>query len=86
MRQISCWAIGRYSDWIVRQPIFPSILEILLKLIIDNSKAVQCASLSSFSEILDATQVSVLQFIKPILSTFSHALKIYQVLFLFLLN
>ncbi|EGG21199.1 transportin [Cavenderia fasciculata] len=81
VRSITCWAISRYSSWIVNeggpQLLQPLIINLLHR-ILDNNKRVQEAACSAFATIEEDADQSLAPFLPNILTTFVQAFKKYQ--------
>ncbi|KAI8990158.1 armadillo-type protein [Pilobolus umbonatus] len=87
VRSITCWTLGRYSQWIVqtaqqspeaRQHYLEPLVQILLLRILDNNKRVQEAACSSFSLLEEEATTDLIPYLQPILTTLSAAFSKYQ--------
>mmetsp|Transcript_42818 Transcript_42818/g.167320 ORF Transcript_42818/g.167320 Transcript_42818/m.167320 type:complete len:850 (-) Transcript_42818:1049-3598(-) len=81
VRSISCWALSRYSRWIVNQrdnPLSQNVFEALLVVLLDRNKRVQasaCSALACFEEELGSDLVGGLELVTK---AFAEAFKCYQ--------
>lgn len=82
VRSITCWALSRYSRWVVdnhqNQEFFASYLKALLFLILDKNKKVQEAACSAFAIFEENAERYLTPYLFEILSTFNKALNLYQ--------
>ncbi|KAI8333104.1 armadillo-type protein [Chlamydoabsidia padenii] len=86
VRSITCWTLGRYSQWIVtqyasidgRQSIFEPVLYNLLQRLLDKNKRVQEASCSAFATLEEQTNQELIPYLQPILINLTSAFNMYQ--------
>jgi transportin-1 len=84
VRQISCWTLGRYSQWIVEnshsnhQEFFLPTLEGLLKCCLDKNKKVQESGCSAFSTFTEHAGESLSPYLEVILHQLSLCFGKYQ--------
>ncbi|KAI7865032.1 armadillo-type protein [Spinellus fusiger] len=87
VRSITCWALGRYSAWIVQSSkqnpevhshFFEPLIQLLLARILDENKRVQEAACSAFALLEEVATVDLVPYLHPILVTLSSAFMKYQ--------
>jgi hypothetical protein len=81
VRSIACWTLSRYAHWVVHQPhdlYLKSLVEELLKKILDPNKRVQEAACSAFATLEEETGMDLVPFLPIILDTLVFAFKKYQ--------
>ena len=81
VRSIACWTLSRYAHWVVHQPhelYLKSLIEELLKKILDPNKRVQEAACSAFATLEEETGIELVPFLPGILDTLVFAFKKYQ--------
>lgn len=86
VRSITCWTLGRYSQWIVygqqnpeaHKRFFEPLIQLLLQRILDNNKRVQEAACSSFSLVEEEATVDLIPYLQPIVVTLATAFEKYQ--------
>src|SRR3990167_6606328 len=83
VKNSACWAVSKYSHWIIEQDAkqyLEPYLYILLQLMVDKRKKVQSAACSSLSYLLSTTRFDLILYFDALVSTFVNAFSIYQVL------
>ena len=76
VRQITCWSLGRYSQWASRldkagrQQYFEPIMDGILKRMLDNNKRVQEAAASAFASLEEKTQHQLVEYCDVIVQQF----------------
>lgn len=85
VRQISCWTLGRYSDWIVSQSkggnhekFFLPVLQNLLKCCLDKNKKVQESGCSAFATFTEAAGEELIPYLEAILQHLALSCRKYQ--------
>ncbi|KAG0182044.1 hypothetical protein DFQ28_001171 [Apophysomyces sp. BC1034] len=86
IRSIACWAIGRFSQWIVEQAATPEgrgtffepVLFGMLGRILDKNKRVQEAACSAFATLEEEATVHLIPYLEPILKNLTVAFQTYQ--------
>ncbi|KAI9028953.1 armadillo-type protein [Phycomyces nitens] len=87
VRSITCWALGRYANWIVQSAkqnadvhkhLFEPLVQLLLQRILDDNKRVQEAACSAFSLLEEEATTDLVPYLHPILVTLSTAFMKYQ--------
>lgn len=77
VRQITCWCLGRYSEWAShlddptqRQQFFEPMMEGILHRMLDNNKKVQEAAASAFASLEEKSDDNLVPYCEPILRQF----------------
>ncbi|KAL9092150.1 MAG: hypothetical protein Q9165_004583 [Trypethelium subeluteriae] len=76
VRQITCWSLGRYSQWASRldkagrQRYFEPIMDGMLKRMLDNNKRVQEAAASAFASLEEKAQQQLVEYCDVIVQQF----------------
>lgn len=86
VRSITCWTIGRYSNWIVEQvdigngrnEFFVPVIEGLLRMVLDHNKRVQEAGCSAFATLEEEAGDTLEPYLGPILQSLVTAFNKYQ--------
>ncbi|CAO3642168.1 unnamed protein product [Cunninghamella echinulata] len=86
VRSITCWTIGRYSQWVIdqyntpegRQTVFEPVLYKLLEKLLDKNKRVQESSCSAFATLEEHANLKLIPYIRPILIHIGTAFNLYQ--------
>ena len=81
VRSITCWALSRYSHWVVQQPhdgFLKPLMEELLKRILDANKRVQEAACSAFATLEEEACTELVPYLSYILETLVFAFRKYQ--------
>lgn len=86
VRSITCWTIGRYSSWTIKedatpehkQQFFVPAMEGLLKMCLDNNKRVQEAGCSAFATLEEEAGAELEPFLGSILGNLVFAFQKYQ--------
>ncbi|KAM0748729.1 Transportin-PC [Meredithblackwellia eburnea MCA 4105] len=86
VRSITCWTIGRYSSWTIKedatpehkQQFFVPAMEGLLKMCLDNNKRVQEAGCSAFATLEEEAGEELIPFLGSILGNLVFAFNKYQ--------
>lgn len=81
VKNSACWAVSKYSHWIVEQDAkqyLEPYLYILLQLMVDKRKKIQSAACSSLSYLLSTTRFDLILYYDALVSTFANAFSIYQ--------
>ncbi|KAG0171138.1 hypothetical protein DFQ28_003896 [Apophysomyces sp. BC1034] len=87
VRSITCWTLGRYSQWFVhvsqanpelRKIYLEPLVQSLLQRVLDNNKRVQEAACSAFSLLEEEATTELIPYLQPILMTLSAAFDRYQ--------
>ncbi|KTW31717.1 uncharacterized protein T551_00978 [Pneumocystis jirovecii RU7] len=85
MRQMTCWTLGRYARWAAflasseeRQKYFITLLEGLLRTVLDNNKRVQKAGCSALANLEEQAGPILIPYLDPILHTLVIAFQKYQ--------
>lgn len=81
VRSITCWALSRYSHWVVQQPherYLKPLMEELLKRILDANKRVQEAACSAFATLEEEACTELVPYLGYILETLVFAFRKYQ--------
>ncbi|KAK9455488.1 armadillo-type protein [Dipodascopsis uninucleata] len=85
VRQISCWTLGRYGNWICFRSAeigyereFIPVLQGLLKCCLDNNKKVQEAGCSGFANFTEQAGGLLIPYLVHILRTFTLCFQKYQ--------
>eukprot|EP01111_Echinosteliopsis_oligospora_P010028 TRINITY_DN3042_c0_g1_i1.p1 TRINITY_DN3042_c0_g1~~TRINITY_DN3042_c0_g1_i1.p1 ORF type:complete len:473 (+),score=115.85 TRINITY_DN3042_c0_g1_i1:949-2367(+) len=81
VRSITCWTLGRYSRWIVYQPLelyFEPMLKLLLTHILARNKKVQKAAISAFATLEDEAGHEIIPYLVYVLNTLMAAYGKYQ--------
>jgi transportin-1 len=68
VRQITCWCLGRYSEW--ASQYFVPMMEGLLEHMLDRNKKVQEAAASAFASLEEKSANKILPYTEPILRQF----------------
>ncbi|KAI8389249.1 Karyopherin Beta2TRANSPORTIN-Hnrnpm Nls complex [Blakeslea trispora] len=86
VRSISCWAISRFSDWLVhqydkdeqnRKLFFEPVLSALLFRLLDTDKRVQEAACTAFIILEEHASFRLVPYIRPILHYLNNASSLY---------
>ncbi|KAG5439546.1 hypothetical protein PCANB_002121 [Pneumocystis canis] len=85
IRQMTCWTLGRYARWAAflpseeeRQKYFITLLEGLLRMVLDNNKRVQKAGCSALANLEEQAGPILIPYLDPILHTLVMAFQKYQ--------
>ncbi|MCJ1475464.1 hypothetical protein MMC13_004126 [Lambiella insularis] len=85
VRQITCWALGRYSQWAAYLPdtrakasYFEPMMDGILKKMLDRNKAVQEAAASAFSNLEETAKKELTPYCKPIIQQFVRCFESYK--------
>ncbi|KAL7424888.1 hypothetical protein Q5752_000574 [Cryptotrichosporon argae] len=84
IRSITCWALGRYSSWIVaaskdnKETFFLPTLKGLLDMVLDVNKRVQEAGCSAFATLEEEAGDDLVPYLDPILRNLTFAFTKYQ--------
>ncbi|KAL8292224.1 hypothetical protein RQP46_001690 [Phenoliferia psychrophenolica] len=86
VRSITCWTIGRYSSWTIKDGATPEhkaqffipAMEGLLKMCLDNNKRVQEAGCSAFATLEEEAGEELVPFLGSILGNLVFAFQKYQ--------
>lgn len=85
VRQITCWCLGRYSEWGARlqssaekSQFFEPMMEGLLKRMLDRTKRVQEAAASAFASLEEKSGTVLTPYLEPILRQFSQCFAQYK--------
>jgi transportin-1 len=85
VRQITCWCLGRYSEWAshlqdsaAKSRYFEPLMEGLLKRMLDKSKRVQEAAASAFASLEEKSEDRLKPYTEPILKQFVQCFKSYK--------
>ncbi|MCJ1419809.1 hypothetical protein MMC32_006165 [Xylographa parallela] len=85
VRQITCWALGRYSQWAAFLPderakasYFEPMMDGILKKMLDRNKAVQEAAASAFSRLEETAKKELTPYCKPIIQQFVRCFESYK--------
>ncbi|KAI5300017.1 hypothetical protein KEM55_000515 [Ascosphaera atra] len=84
VRKITCWCLGRYSDWAAALPdeqkrlYFEPMVQGLLQLMLDKNKKVQEAAASGFTSLEEKSGAALAPYCKPILLQFSECFRRYK--------
>ncbi|KAK4058210.1 hypothetical protein OIO90_000949 [Microbotryomycetes sp. JL221] len=86
VRSITCWTIGRYASWTIKedatpehkQNFFVPVMEGLLKMCLDNNKRVQEAGCSAFATLEEEAGTELEPFLNSILNNLVYAFNKYQ--------
>ena len=85
VRQITCWALGRYAKWATQLPdkqakasYFEPMMDGILRKMLDRNKAVQAAAASAFCNLEDTARTELTPYAKPIIQQFVRCFEIYK--------
>ncbi|KAL5114345.1 hypothetical protein ACEQ8H_007782 [Pleosporales sp. CAS-2024a] len=84
VRQITCWALGRYSGWAAhldeagKQQFFVPVMDGILKKMLDNNKKVQEAAASAFANLEEKANTELTAYCRPIISQFVQCFAKYK--------
>lgn len=85
VRQITCWCLGRYSEWGARlqsaaekSQFFEPMMEGLLKRMLDRTKRVQEAAASAFASLEEKSGPVLAPYLEPILRQFAQCFAQYK--------
>lgn len=82
MRSIACWAVSRFSNWLVREhkatSFFEPVLFGLLNRLLDSDKRVQESACTAFIVLAEAASLLLVPYIHPILTHTNRAFSIYK--------
>ena len=82
VRKITCWALGRYSRWAMKEEnrgrFFEPMMEGILKTMLDRNKSVQEGAASAFSNLEETSRYRLTPYCKPILQQFVQCFQIYK--------
>jgi transportin-1 len=84
VRQITCWALGRYSGWSAhldddgRRQHFEPVMEALLTKMLDGNKRVQEAAASAFANLEEKARVQLQPYCAVIVQQFVKCFKVYK--------
>ena len=85
VRQITCWCLGRYSDWAahqqdpeMKQKYFEPMMEGILKRMMDPNKKVQEAGASAFAQLEEKAAHRIAPYTEPILRQFIQCFQQYK--------
>ncbi|KAL2871852.1 putative importin beta-2 subunit [Aspergillus lucknowensis] len=77
VRQITCWCLGRYSEWASHIPdpakrasFFEPMMEGILRRMLDGNKKVQEAAASAFASLEEKSDENLIPYCEPILRQF----------------
>ncbi|KAL1957508.1 hypothetical protein VTO42DRAFT_5971 [Malbranchea cinnamomea] len=76
VRQITCWCLGRYSQWAAnlepaqKSQFFEPMMEGILHRMLDNNKKVQEAAASAFTSLEEKSDAHLIPYCQPILRQF----------------
>ncbi|KAL9116931.1 MAG: hypothetical protein Q9187_006536, partial [Circinaria calcarea] len=92
VRQITCWALGRYSKWaanlkdpVAKERYFEPMMDGILMRMLDRKKAVQEAAASAFSNLEETAKNNLEPYCKPIIYQFVRCFDVYKDRNMFLL-
>ncbi|KAJ5642117.1 hypothetical protein N7490_006117 [Penicillium lividum] len=85
VRQITCWCLGRYSEWAShlpqgaeKQQFFEPMMEGILHRMLDNNKKVQEAAASAFASLEEKSDENLVPYCDPILRQFVQCFRKYK--------
>ena len=84
VRQITCWSLGRYSQWSSRldkagrQQYFEPIMDGILKRMLDSNKRVQEAAASAFASLEEKAQQQLVEYCDVIVQQFVQCFAKYK--------
>jgi len=85
VRQITCWALGRYSRWAAhlangqdKATYFEPMMDGILKRMLDRNKSVQEAATSAFSNLEETAKKELTRYCKPIIQQFVRCFAVYK--------
>ena len=82
VRQITCWTLGRYSDWAAKLPdptqVFEPMMEGILTKMLDENKKVQEAGASAFANLEDKAGEKLVPYSGPIIQQFVKCFQKYK--------
>ena len=85
VRQITCWALGRYSRWAAhlaskedKASFFEPLMDGILKKMLDRNKAVQEAAASAFTNLEEVARMELTPYCKPIIKQFVQCFEVYK--------
>ena len=84
VRQITCWSLGRYSQWASRldkagrQQYFEPIMDGILKRMLDGNKRVQEAAASAFASLEEKAQQQLVEYCDVIVQQFVQCFSKYK--------
>ena len=84
VRKITCWALGRYTKWIVTLPssdmqsYLEMVMDGLLKKMMDRNKAVQEGAASAFSNLEEIAKSRLTRYCVPIIQQFVQCFDLYK--------
>lgn len=83
VRQITCWALGRYLQWAVdlideKRDYFEAIMDGLLKCMLDSNKKVQESAASAFASLQEAARAKIAPYCTIILQQFVQCFQRYK--------
>ncbi|MCJ1311542.1 hypothetical protein MMC25_005215 [Agyrium rufum] len=85
VRQITCWALGRYSKWAAhlqdpgeRARYFEPMMDGILQRMLDGNKSVQEAAASGFSIVEEKARGRMQAYCKPVLQQFVKCFDVYK--------
>lgn len=84
LRSISCWCASRFAQWICheqnpnREQVLRSVLQALLKRVLDKNKRVQEAACSAFATLEEEARIQLVPYLNDIVQTLVRAFQYYQ--------
>ena len=84
VRKITCWALGRYTKWIITLPTgdmhnyLEMVMDGLLKKMMDRNKAVQEGAASAFSNLEETAKSRLTRYCLPIIQQFVQCFAFYK--------
>ena len=85
VRKITCWALGRYTELVIKirdeaqmAHYLEMIIDGILKKMVDRNKSVQEGAASAFSTLEDTAQARLTKYCKPIAQQFVRCFDIYK--------
>lgn len=84
VRQIACWAIGRYSGWSAnldeagKHQFFEPVMDALLTKMLDRNKRVQEAAASAFANLEEKAKRQLVRYAVVIVRQFVECFKVYK--------
>lgn len=84
VRQITCWCLGRYSQWAAnlepaqKSQFFEPMMEGILHRMLDTNKKVQEAAASAFTSLEEKSDANLIPYCQPILRQFALCFQQYK--------
>ena len=84
VRKITCWALGRYTRWVVKLPpeqmslYLEMMIDGILKKMVDRNKSVQEGAASAFSNLEETARWRLTPYCKPVVQQFVKCFEIYK--------